>query len=114
MSYLGTITVGDTDTIELTVSPASALDGARVRADLWLGDITTPTWSHRWDSDGDAPTGVTTDAETGELELATSVVTWTGLPARTLRLSLEIELTRGGSVETLPHYTVDVRPQRIV
>src|SRR5690606_24327811 len=106
-----TIRAGDTDVIEIPVSPASALEGTRVRARLWLGTITAPTWVHTWDTID--PHGI--EVVDGVIRLATGGASWLTIPqGRALSMTLEVELSRGASIHTLPHYQVAVLPQAIL
>lgn len=115
-----TIRAGDTRIIEIPVDPASALEGTRVRARLWLGTITSPTWVHTWD---------TLDGQGIEIvgqwvRLSTGGAPWHTAPrGRDLDMLLELELIRGGSIATLPndpnepqlrHYPIRVLAQAIV
>lgn len=106
-----TIRAGDTDVIEIPVSPSWALEGARVRAKLWLGKINAPPWAHSWDTID----GVGIEIVGGTIRLSTGGADWLSAPRdRTLEMVLEVELSRGGSVQTLPHYPVRVLPQAIL
>jgi hypothetical protein len=106
-----TIRAGDTDVIEIPVSPASALEGTRVRARLWLGTITEPTWVHTWDTID--PHGI--EVVDGVIRLSTGGASWLTIPqGRALSMTLEVELSRGASIHTLPHYQVAVLPQAIL
>lgn len=105
------IRAGDTDTIEISVSPSGALDGTRVRAKLWLGKINAPSWSHSWDT----LDGLGIEIVGGTILLSTGGADWLSAPRdRALEMVLEVELSRGGSVQTLPHYPVRVLPQAIL
>lgn len=105
------IRAGDTDTIEIPVTPSWALEGARVRAQLWLGKISDPSWSHSWDT----LDGVGIEIVGGTIRLSTGGADWLSAPRdRALEMTLEVELSRGGSVQTLPHYPVRVLPQAIL
>lgn len=105
------IRAGDTDVIEIPVTPEGALDGARVRARMWLGRITKPTWAHSWDT----LDGVGIEIVGGTIRLSTGGADWLSAPRdRALEMALEVELSRGGSVQTLPHYPVRVLPQAIL
>src|SRR5690606_14667118 len=106
-----TIRAGDTDVIEIPVSPASALAGTRSRAPLWIRTITAPTWVHTWDTID--PHGI--EVVDGVIRLATGGASWLTIPqGRALSMTLEVELSRGASIHTLPHYQVAVLPQAIL
>jgi hypothetical protein len=110
---IGTIYAGDTDTIELTVSPASSLAGSTVTAQLWYGGIAAPTFSISKTHED-----MTIDADAGTISIPITAADWESVPERYHRtritLTLEVEIRRNDAIRTLEHDTLTVLPERIL
>lgn len=111
-TLLGYIDAGDTDTIDLTVSPADSLSGATVHAQFWTGLIGAPTFVI--DKLHEA---LTIDDAAGTIAIPIVEADWNDMPTALrnsgCRLTLEVELRKSGAVKTLPRYALNVAPDRI-
>jgi len=107
---IGEMFCGDTDGALLPVSPAAVLIGTTVRAKLWEGAIGSPSFVIRKPHEA-----LTIDTSTGIVEIPLLEADWAGVPQR-LRskrfvLTIELELRRDGTVKTLEHRTLTVKPE---
>lgn len=107
--HLGAIRQRDTDVLRVQISPPSSLAGSRVRAKLWVGPREAPLWSYTWDSI--APEWMSIDPEEGELLLGTGGASWENFPKGEQQARLEVDLFRGGTLQTLNDMTVTVMPK---